>query len=84
MRNILELDKGAKGIHSCFSMATLNAFIFLTAKLSWTTIQMERIVVFEQQQSLSERVIILHQMNEYSFMYFVCHSGMSHPKHITQ
>jgi len=60
-----------------FSIATLNSFILLIATLSSTTIQTERTVVYEQKQSLRERAIVLHQMNEYSFIYFMYHSWMS-------
>jgi len=56
-------------------MGTLNGFILLIATLSLTTIQMQRIVAFEQKQSLRERAIVLHQVNEYSFIYFMYHSG---------
>jgi hypothetical protein len=57
-------------------MTTLNVFILLIATLSLITIQTERIVAIEQKQSL-------HQMSEYSFIYLIYHSGMSHPEHVT-
>jgi hypothetical protein len=56
----VHLNINTEGIHCCVSMATLIAFILLTATYRLTSIQRERIVAFQLQQWLRERAVSLH------------------------
>jgi hypothetical protein len=44
VRRIFELDKSAKGSHSCFSMTTGNSSVLLTSTFRSTTVHRERTV----------------------------------------
>jgi len=59
VRNILELVISAVATKCCIYMATLNAFILLTATCRSRTIERERIVAFSYQQWLRENAIVL-------------------------
>lgn len=72
VQNIIQLDNSAQG-NSFISVAPLNSFVLLTAACRPTTIQMEGIVAFPQQQWLCESATLLSLYVHYlSWFLFRC------------